>query len=1119
MLKIILGRSGYGKTEYIFKRINELVKDSNENVLLITPEQYSLIAERRLLTELGEEKVSMVNNSSFTRIADEVSREYGYDQLKSLSKGSKAILMMQSINLCKEDFKLFNKKIDTLTFVNSMIKIYDEMRSCNLNGELIQSLSENITNVSLNNKLNDISLIMNSYDKLIENRYLDPADNLTRLYEKIKNKNYFKNKNVLIDGFNGFVAQEYKLLELMIAEAKEVIITLCSDGKNMDDTYNLFSYVNNSVKIIEKIALKAGIEVEHCVLHTNHRTTDKALLNLERNFFDKADTQADNRDSITIYGASSITDECANVSRQIRTLLRGGSRAKDIAVITSDLEKYRDELSYCFKKYEIPFFYDERQPIKTQPLVIFIEYLFRCVIYSLRSDDILSLAKTGLTNISNDDINSLENYIYLWNINGSKWKKPFENSTKGFVNEISKSDQEQLRKINITREKIIAPILAFKKNINGASALKICEEIYNTLIAFHVDEKLKEYALELSRMSKTTLAIQQSAIWDMVMSILDTMPKILGSDKISIKDFSKLFNLVISAEDLGNLPEGLDNVQFGQADRIRTDNPKFTFILGANEGEFPKSVSLSGILTESDRRILLENDFKLYSYGELLNIQERYFAYMSCVSPTEKLFVSYTSNSKENAPSEIISAIKDSVSNVREISINDLSDLDLIETKSNAFDLMSERYLTNTAFYSSLKKYFKNHERYGAVKALAENIDAKIENKDLAKNLFDYDMYVSASRIEDYYNCPFRYFCKFGLSAVPRSKAEIDPMQRGTLIHYVLEMILSKYGSKKLSQMTKSEIKTIVDDLINYYLSNHLGNVDDVAIRFSYNFKRLSKLIYSVVYHLAEEFKTSDFEAKAFELDIDRDGSVKPEIIRLDDGGTIQIRGSIDRVDTFEKDGETFVRVVDYKSGNKTFSLADIMHGLNLQMFIYLFSLCEDKNAELTGIPAGVLYMHASRDIFPLNSKAEIDTSIAEEESKSFKMKGIVIDEYDGEVAVAMEHELMGKYIPVEYKKSGDLKGSLASLEEFGLIHKKVNSLIAQMGYSLHSGSISRNPVKNKNHKKTCEYCDYADVCAGKRNIEFRITPDFTDSEVKELLVKEYADNESEVDTTATECN
>ncbi|MCM1285627.1 MAG: PD-(D/E)XK nuclease family protein [Acetobacter sp.] len=1109
MLKIVLGRSGYGKTEYVFKHINQIVKEYDENVLLITPEQYSLVAERRLLTELGEEKISMVNNSSFTRIADEVSREYGYDQLKSLTKGSKAVLMMQAINHCKNKFKLFSKKIDTLTFVNSMIKIYDEMRSCNLNGDLIQSKSENINNVSLNNKLNDISLIMNSYDSLIENRYLDPADNLTRLYEKIKNKNYFKNKNVFIDGFNGFVAQEYKLLELIIAEAKEVIITLCSDGKNMDDTYSLFSYVNNSAKIIEKIALKADVEVKYHILDKNYRTADKALLNLEKNFFDKADFQAENNDSITIYRASSVSDECSNVSRQIRTLLRNGNRAKDIAVITSDLEKYRDELSYCFKKYEIPFFYDERQPIKTQPLVIFIEYLFRCVVYSLKSDDILSLAKTGLTNISIDDINDLENYVYLWNINGSKWKKPFENSTKGFVNEITGADKEQLKKINNTREKIIAPIIAFKKNIKGANALKISEEIYNTLICFNVDDKLREYASELSRINKTALAVQQGKIWDMVMSILDTMPKVLGEEAISIKDFSKLFTLVISSEDLGSLPEGMDNVQLGQADRIRTDNPKFTFILGANEGEFPKNVSLGGILTESDRKILLENDFKLYSYSELLNIQERYFAYMSCVSSTEKLFVSYTSNSKENAPSEIISTVKDSVSNVKEISINDLTDMDLIETKANAFDLMSERYLTNTAFYSSLKKYFENHERYGAVKALAENLDASIKNQDLAKELFDYDMYVSASRIEDYYNCPFRYFCKFGLSAVPRNKAEIDPMQRGTLIHYVLEMVLSKYGSNKLSLMSKSEIKTIIDDLISYYLSNNLGNADDIAIRFNYNFKRLSKLIYSVVYHLAEEFKTSDFEAKAFELDIDRDGSVKPEVIKLKDGGTIQIRGSIDRVDTFEKDGETFVRVVDYKSGNKTFSLADIMYGLNLQMFIYLFSLCEDNNAELTGIPAGVLYMHASRDIFPFNSKSEINSSIASEEDKSFKMKGIVIDEYDGEIAVAMEHELMGKYIPVEYKRNGDLKGNLASLAEFGLIHKKVNSLIAQMGYALHSGNIGRNPVKNKSHKKTCEYCDYADVCAGKRNIEFRITPDFTDSEVKEILAKEYADNEN----------
>lgn len=1109
MLKMVFGRSGYGKTEYVFDSIKKLVKQGTKDILLLTPEQYSFISERRLLEELGEDGVSAIDNSSFSRISNEVKREYGCEGLPVLSKGSKAVLMMQAIEQSKDKLCLFSKKLDSAAFVESMIKIYDEMKSCNLSTTQITELSKGIENVTLFNKLTDISVIMSTYEAIIDNRFLDAADELSRLYNKIKDKNYFAGKTVFIDGFNGFVAQEYKLLELIIKEADCVTITLCTDSFDSEDRFSLFTYVNDSAKILKKIAYKAGAEYASVVLDKNYRAKKKTLFALEKNFFCENITDSCECDnSIKVYSSKSIADECCEVSRQIRQLLRKGFKASDITVITRDIEKYRDELTSAFKKYEIPFFNDERQPIKCQPLVVFIEYLLRCVNFSFRSDDILSLAKTGLTDISDEDISTLENYIYLWNINGLKWTREFENSTKGFVSEITESDKRLLDNINKTRMRLITPLVHFKNAVKNADAHIICEQIYNTITAFKADEKIKEYAVALADANCMALANQQGAVWDMVMDILNQLVVTLGDEKITLKDFAKLFSLVISTEDLGTLPGGIDNVQIGQADRIRTDNPKAVFVLGANEGEFPQVVTGGGLLSESDRRILLDNDFKLYSYGEILNLQERYFAYMACTAPTEMLFVSYLGNTgKDSSPSEIITSIKNIFPDIKEYSYSDISELDLIETRKNAFELMSESYLVNTAFSASLKEYFKNDERFLSIKSLAENENSSITNADTATSLFGYNMYISASRVEDFYNCSFRYFCKFGLGARPRRKAEMDPMQRGTLIHFVLEMILLNYGSKRLSAMSDIEIKAAVDKYVTEYFEHEMGNAADLTIRFKYNYTRLSKLIYSVVIHLAKEFAESDFEAKAFELGIDKDGQVKPEILTLDDGGSIQIRGSIDRVDTYEKDGQRFVRVVDYKSGNKSFNLSDIMYGLNLQMFIYLFSLSEDHSSSFNGIPAGVLYMHASRKVFPFDSRREAQNNIESNEQDSFKMKGIVLSDFDGEIALAMEHDLKGKYIPVKMKKSGELSGKLANLEELGLIHKKINSLIAQMGMDLHMGKISRNPVKNKNHSNTCDYCDYADVCANMKNIGSRIAADMSDSEVKEILAKEYGEN------------
>ena len=260
-------------------------------------------------------------------------------------------------------------------------------------------------------------------------------------------------------------------------------------------------------------------------------------------------------------------------------------------------------------------------------------------------------------------------------------------------------------------------------------------------------------------------------------------------------------------------------------------------------------------------------------------------------------------------------------------------------------------------------------------------------------------------------------------------------------------------------------------------------------------------MLYSVVLRLAAEFSQSEFKAKAFELNIDQDGDVKPTVIELDNGGTVQIRGEVDRVDILEENGSRYVRVIDYKSGNKRFSLSDILYGLNLQMFVYLFTLCNDKASEYSGIPAGVLYMHAARSVLSTERNIEKDKLI-HEENKEFKMKGLVLYDESHDILSSMEKDLKGKYIPVKTTKNG-IAGCFASLEELGRIGKRVENLIAEMGNQLQSGSIKQNPIHGKNHDKTCEFCDYSCVCANRRIIENREMDELKDEEVLERLKEE----------------
>ena len=728
----------------------------------------------------------------------------------------------------------------------------------------------------------------------------------------------------------------------------------------------------------------------------------------------------------------------------------------------------------------------------------------RSVIYSLRSEDIFSLLKTGLTKLDESEINALENYAFVWNISGSKWKKEFTESPKGFTEEISEKDRAELENLNISRNYIVGIINKFKHKCSNANAKDICKAIYFALLELTADEKLKELAISLDKNGKSHLALQQERIWDLLMEILDKLAVTGGEETVSLKDFYKLFSLMVSNEDLGSIPAGLDNVQIGSADRIRCDNPKVIFILGANEGEFPQSVTSAGLLSESDRTSLINNDFKLYSYGAALNAQELYFAYMAMSSAREKLFVSYISGGEKNNESVIVRGIKDVFIHIPTEYTKPHLGVDDILSDENAFEILASHYNDNNSFIASLKEYFSNNENYSsrlnAVERLVDNQAITLENKELAKSLFKNDMYLSASRIEDYYNCAFRYFCKFGLNARPLMKAQMDPMQTGTVIHYVLENIIKEKGSGGLVNLSREEIVFLVNSILEKYLKEKMGNSEEFTPRFKYQFMRLSKMIVFVVERLKEEFSQSDFEAKAFELEIGDNKEVESKVINLDDGGSIKIKGAVDRVDVFDKNGKKYVRVVDYKSGNKEFLMSDIIYGLNLQMFIYLFTLAQ-SDSEFRGVSSGVLYMHSARSVYSLdrNSQKEID----KKENSDFKMKGVVLNDEENEIAPHMERDLKGKYIPVKYSDKDGYIGNIVSVAQLGAISRKIDLLIKQMGANLHSGLISQNPINGKNHNHTCEYCDYADICKNRKEIELKELDDLTNEEAIKIIVKE----------------
>lgn len=1109
MLQLVLGRAGYGKSTYIQNKIQEDIQNGLQGVLLLVPEQFSFVTGNTFLSLLGQSKYINLEITDFTRLAYEVKTQYGGIAKPMLDQSGRAVLMSRAINSVQDLLKLYTKNLDSVSFISSMLQMHTELKCCTVTPDELSVAAGHVDKAILQMKINDISLIMGAYEAVISDRFLDSADDLTRLYETLLHTDYLKGRRIYIDGFDGFTAQELRIIERMLTDADSVIITLPTDSISMaSNDFGVFSNVKRTANALMQLAKKEHVSI----LSPIHLTEPKRYQNddlryLEAHFLTPSSHQKDSGNGIHVYQAANLYDECDYVCRTIKQFLRTGQyRCREIAIIARDLTDYRLPLETAFRSYGLPYFEDPRQPVDSQPLINLVRYAIRSASGSLHTDDIIGFAKTALLGLTTEAVAQLENYVILWRINGLKWTAEFTGHPAGFVSEFRQKDREHLAHINETRRAVITPLLRFQKAVADTNGLGICKAVFGLLTDVRADRHLLAVAEALEQEHLSALAEEQGRIWDLLMVVLDQIVLTIGESPITLKEFASLFELIISFQDLGSIPQGLDNIIVGTADRTIADAPKAVFVLGVNESRFPKTFSSTGLLNDSDRHILNALEIELFSDTSRLTLQEKFIAYSALTLPSEKLLLSYcVSDIKGNPmlPSSIVDNLRALFNNLPFSTADSTADLDFIEGEKAAFELLAARWDETSVFTSSLKEYFLGNEKYkdalAAVVRQRNNQPAKIQDATVATSLFQKDMFVSASRVEAYYHCPFLYFCKFGIGAKPRRVARMDPMQTGTVIHYVLEKLLCTYGSDGLLALSDAVRKDAVNQLLEQYLAGEMGVTDHDSKRFRYLFLRLQKTINLVVAHMVEEFSQSEFKTKAYELRIDRDAEIKPMVIDLPDGGTLAIRGSVDRVDVMEKNNKKYLRVVDYKSGTKEFSLSDVLSGLNMQMLIYLFCISASENGAFSNlIPSGVLYMPVRRTVSSLSRDADRET-VRSNTAKELKMKGIVLDDID--VLKGMEKDLKGRFIPVRSGK--DITGSLISARQFGELGLKIQSLLAQMGQCLHDGNIHMRPVTGKNYEHTCEYCDYQSVCVNKLEREERPLHELDHKKALEALDKE----------------
>jgi ATP-dependent helicase/nuclease subunit B len=736
---------------------------------------------------------------------------------------------------------------------------------------------------------------------------------------------------------------------------------------------------------------------------------------------------------------------------------------------------------------EVPLFADQRQPVAAQPLMRLLAAAFDMAAKGFTPDAMLRWLKTGLIGMEEDEIAEIETYILLWNITGSVWLREWTAHPQGLGAQANEHSAAQLRYLNILRERITAPLAAFRERMRdctGAEGAAAADELLQTL---RVPAALKRLRASFEENSQPVQAQELARVWDLCMDLLDQLAELPGTQPVGAARFAELFALALGCQTLGQLPQSLDAVTFGAADRVRFQSnaaaPRAVFVLGLNDGVFPKVPGSGGFLSAQDRNMLEAAGLNMPDSAPQLLQMERLIVYRTLTSAREKLWCSWA---LRNAAGEDLQPSRWAHWLCRlfpSVTLRDtqlISPLERLESEPTGFALLCEEHRQGGALYDALAEYFTGQptwtSRLAALRrAAGEQPGTWQLQPEAAAALFRSGNEFSPSQAERYATCPFQHFCGYGLRLRAKKPADFDPLFRGNVLHSMLEQLFRHHGVDALLDMTPAQRMEALDALMNHYAAERLAG-QEITARVTYLFRRLRDITARVLERLLAEFRASQFRPAAYELRIGmRQGGIAPFEVPLPGGDVLHMGGKADRVDCAIVNGKPYFRVVDYKSGGKEFSLAQVFDGLNLQMLVYLFALWGSGTEPFAGaLPAGVLYSQAADAVLTVDNRYAPLEAIAKEQQSKARANGFILEDTD--VLLAMEEGGAGLFLPAKLDSKNTLKQHVLSLARLGKLRQAAQDILAQQALALRAGSIPALPLRNGEHTP-CGFCDYRAIC------------------------------------------
>ncbi len=1098
MLNIITGGISCGGHARLKEMIKKLTEERRRSYLIV-PEQQTVLAESEMSHELPPSAPLYFEATNFTRLANSTFRALGGICGEYSTKTKKSLIMWRTLTELSPVLKMTEGRREiSAGLVERAMSAITDMQLLGIDAGMLEEYEgreEIARDRRLLGKVADLAKIYSLYRTLLLERYSDTADDIDAMAKKLReNPDFLSNAEFFIDGFTSFTEPQYKLISVLMKRCD--ITVYIALPKAMQDSFE-YRELSATLEKLKSIAHLANVSVKHFREDTNRTAKSDALIEINRNLF-RSYTEIDNIylqncEELRIFEAPTPPDMCEFVASDIRRRVICGAKYSDFAIVARDIKKYNGLLDAALSRANVSAYISKKSDAESFEAIKLIYTAYAVVRSNFAREDVMTYAKCALSGISREEICELEMYVNTWQISGTRFTDDFvwNMNPSGFSTQRLESDTELLLRINDTRRRLIAPLVKFSENVRRADTVRAHAEV---LVSFLTDIGLEagliEKANALSGFGEHSYAEDNRKLWALICQSLDTLVEVSADMPADADSFLGQLKIIFSTAEIGSIPSFLDAVTLGGADMLRLYGKKHVYMIGINAGEFPAAASDSAYFSERDKLLLHSLGLPVKPELETRSANELYYfsrAFGYAEESVTLLYSARDSSFKTVHRADVIDKIISLTGG--SLKITKTAELSVKERIWSAASALEDAGEMSAAEHGAIKAALIR-SGYSRDVDISER-DITNSSLSLGRQICDESrgepLSVSHSRLEAFLKCPLVYFCKYTVKLSEEKRAEFDSSNIGTFIHSIIENFFSALRERELdiSALSAEDKREIIESAAKSYVEKLDNEIKLGPANVKVKINRLCRASMPIVDSLCDEFLKSKFIPTYFEMSLGSADKRGPGAIRIpdDENGDIMVYGTVDRVDTYKKGDDVYVKVVDYKTGTNTFTPEDIEEGKNLQMFLYLDAIVNSKNPDFIRnigaeggkmIPAGLLYYKTSLADITVDSPDEDEEKRACDNAISFS--GMVSDDDDVISAMGLE------YTPLYSKKSPnkilDSKRKFMFSEDgWQDIIDTVHESARRIAGGIRSGDASADPHIDNSGRTACEYCSFKPIC------------------------------------------